>query len=76
MKISKQIGDFLKNERVKAGLTQEQLIKLMGFKSKNSIVKIEKGIARVTVEQLLKYYKILNFDLSKFFETIDYTQLK
>lgn len=71
MSISKQIGDFLKNKRVKTGLTQEQLIKLMGFKSKTSIVKIEKGITKITVEQLLKYSKILNFEISEFFETLN-----
>lgn len=70
MSISKQIGDFLKNERVKAGLTQGQLIKFMGFKSKTSIVKIEKGITKITVEHLLEYSKILNFKISEVFETL------
>ena len=68
MCVSKKIGELIKNKRIELGLSQDQLAKLMGFKNRTSIFKIEKGIASITVEQLQEFSKILNFEISEVFE--------
>lgn len=68
MCVSKKIGELIKNKRIELGLSQDQLAKLMGFKNRTSIFKIEKGIASITVEQLKEFSKILNFEISEVFE--------
>lgn len=65
---NKEIGELIKNKRLELGLSQDQLAKLMGFKNRTSIFKIEKGIASITVEQLQEFSKILNFEISEVFE--------
>lgn len=71
MSISKQIGDFLKNKRIELGLSQDQVAKLISFKNRASVFKIEKAITKITVEHLLEYSKILNFKISEVFETLN-----
>ena len=70
MNTSKQIGEFLKNKRMELGLSQDQVAKLMGFKNRASVFKIEKAITKITVEHLLEYSKKLNFKISEVFETL------
>ena len=68
---NKEIGELIKNKRIESGYSQDQLAKLMGFKNRTSIFKIEKGIASITVEQLQEFSKILNFEISEIFEKND-----
>ena len=68
MCISNNIRELIKNKRIELGLSQDQLAKLMGFKNRTSIFKIEKGIASITIEQLQEFSKILNFEISEVFE--------
>lgn len=68
MCVSKKIGELIKNKRIELGLSQDQLAKLMGFKNRTSIFKIEKGIASITVEQLQEFSKLLNFEISEVFK--------
>ena len=65
MCISNNIRELIKNKRLELGLSQDQLAKLMGFKNRTSIFKIEKGIASITIEQLQEFSKVLNFEISK-----------
>ena len=68
---NKEIGELIKNKRIELGLSQDQLAKLMGFKNRTSIFKIEKGIASITIEQLQEFSKTLNFEISEIFEKND-----
>ncbi|WP_064612479.1 helix-turn-helix domain-containing protein [Streptobacillus moniliformis] len=67
---NKYIGNIIKQKRIELGYSQEDLSKLMGFKSRSSIFKIEKGITNVSVEHLQKLSNILNINLEKIFSEI------
>lgn len=45
---------LLKEERTKRGITQEQLAKCLGFKSKSSYCLMEKGITSISVDMANK----------------------
>lgn len=56
----KTVGERIKHKRESLGLTQEELAKKMGYKSKSTINKIEKGINDVSQSKLIDFAKILN----------------
>ncbi len=60
--LNEKIGELIKNKRIELGLSQDKLAKLMGFKNRTSIFKIEKGIASITIEQLQEFSKVLKLD--------------
>ncbi len=60
------IGKRLKEERKKQGITQKELAKKLGYTSNGTIVQIEKGITKITVQQLQKFCKALNISFDKF----------
>ena len=68
--LNEKIGELIKNNRIELGLSQDQLAKLMGFKSSTSIFKIEKGIASITIEQLQEFSKILRLDFEEVLKTL------
>ena len=68
--LNEKIGELIKNKRLELGLSQDQLAKLMGFKNRTSIFKIEKGIASITIEQLQEFSKILKLDFEDVLKTI------
>ena len=68
--LNEKIGELIKNKRIELGLSQDQLAKLMGFKSSTSIFKIEKGIASITIEQLQEFSKILRLDFEEVLKTL------
>ena len=63
--INEKISKKLKLERIKAGLTQEQLAEKSGL-SRNSIQKIETGKVSPTVETLEKLALAFNMDFQTF----------
>ncbi len=54
------VGIKIKECREKLGLTQEQLAKLVGYKSKSSINKIEMGINDITQSKVVEFSNVLN----------------
>lgn len=50
------IGELLKNERLKAGLTQEQLAERIGTK-KNIVSRVERGHADIQLSTLVKLFR-------------------
>lgn len=53
------IGDRIKMRRLELGLTQEELAKRMGYKSKSTINKVEAGINDVNMSTTKRYAKAL-----------------
>jgi transcriptional regulator with XRE-family HTH domain len=54
------IGSNIKQRREELGLTQEELAKKMGYKSKSTINKIEAGINDITQSKVIAFAKVLN----------------
>lgn len=57
------IGEQLKNERQKAGLTQEQLANMIGTK-KSFISRVERGHADIQLSTLVKLFRGLGRQVS------------
>ena len=53
------IGDKIKERRIALGITQEELAKKMGYKSRSSINKIELGINDIPQSKIVKFAQIL-----------------
>ena len=53
------IGKNIARRRTELGLTQEELAFLMGYKSKTSINKIEKGINDIPQTKIVKFAEVL-----------------
>ena len=49
------IGERIKARREELGLTQDELAKRMGYTSKSTVNKVEKGINDVTQSNIIKY---------------------
>lgn len=54
------IGDRIKMRRQELGLTQEELAKRMGYKSKSTVNKVETGKNDVNQSTAVKYTEALN----------------
>lgn len=54
------IGKRIKERRLELGLSQDELAKRIGLKSKSTICKIERGEDNLTSPTLQKYAKALN----------------
>lgn len=54
------MGNKIKNLRIKKGFTQEELAKKMGYTSRSTINKIEKGLVDLPQSKLVELAKILN----------------
>ena len=54
------IGERIKNRREELGLSQDELAKKMGYTSRSTINKVEKGINDVTQTNVVKYAKALD----------------
>lgn len=57
------IGEQLKNERLKAGLTQEELAEKIGTK-KSYISRVERGLADIQLSTLVKVFRGLGKEVS------------
>ena len=53
------VGDNILNRRKELGLTQEELAKRMGYKSKSTINKIEMGINDIPQGKIAKFAEVL-----------------
>lgn len=58
------LGQRLKLAREQAGLSQEELARRLGYKSKSSITKIEKGIQAMTLSAIKDFAQELGLDPS------------
>ena len=60
------IGERVKQRRLELGLTQDELAKRMGYKSKSTINKIEKDINDVSQSKMVELARALSCDVSYF----------
>lgn len=58
--MSKDMGRRIRNRREELGLTQEDLAKRLGYKSKSTVNKIELGINDITQRKIAAFAKALN----------------
>lgn len=58
------IGDAIKRFREQRGWTQEQLAEKMGYTSKSTINKIEKGINDVGQRKIIKFAEVFGCDVT------------
>ena len=57
------IGETIKKIREEKGMTQEELSHKLGYKTKSSISKIEKGLAEFPISKLRKIADALDVDV-------------
>ena len=55
-----EIGNRIKELRLKKGYTQEELAKKMGYTSRSTINKIEKGIVDISQSKIIDFANALN----------------
>ncbi len=67
--IAKQIGQRIRNHRIKLGLSQEKLAEFSGVHH-TYIGQLERGEKNATLESVEKISKALNLPLSKLFENL------
>ena len=65
-KLRKQAGDWLKELRGRAGLSQVQLADELGFKYYTFVSQVENGFGRLPVESREAWAKALNVEPSEF----------
>ena len=53
------IGENIKERREALGMSQDELAEKMGYKSRSTIAKIEKGVNDVTQTNIVKFAKVL-----------------
>jgi len=53
------IGENIKERRESLGMSQDELAEKMGYKSRSTIAKIEKGVNDVTQTNIVKFAEIL-----------------
>lgn len=58
------IGDRIKSRRIELGYSQEYLAKLMGYKSRSTINKIELGVNDITQSKVSAFAQALNTSVS------------
>ena len=59
MKMDFELGQRIKLARERLGMSQEALASRLGYKSKSSITKIEKGEQRLTLSTIKEFARIL-----------------
>lgn len=55
-----EIGNKIKERREALGLSQDELAERMGYKSRSTIAKIEKGVNDVTQTNIVKFAEVLH----------------
>lgn len=58
------IGAKIKNKRLEMGMTQTELAKKMGYKSKSTINKIENGTNDIPQSKIVKFAEVLNTSIA------------
>ncbi len=54
------IGERIKARREELGMSQDELAEKMGYKSRSTIAKIEKGVNDVVQANIVKFSEVLN----------------
>ena len=65
-----EIGDRIKARRTELGLSQEELALKVGYTSRSTVNKIEKGTRRPQVEDLKKIADVLDVDMDYLYNGI------
>lgn len=58
------IGTRIKERRIELGMSQDELAEKMGYKSRSTIAKIEKGVNDVVQSNIVKFSEILNTSIA------------
>lgn len=58
------IGERIKKRRLELGMSQDELAERMGYKSRSTITKIEKGINDVVQSNIVKFSEALNTSIA------------
>ena len=58
------IGNRIKDRRIELGMSQDELAEKMGYKSRSTIAKIEKGVNDVVQSNIVKFSEVLKTDVS------------
>ncbi len=58
--ILQSMGKKIKDLRLQKGLTQDELAKKMGYTSRSTINKIEKGLVDISQSKIIEFANILN----------------
>jgi transcriptional regulator with XRE-family HTH domain len=58
------IGERIKERRIELGMSQDELADRMGYKSRSTIAKIEKGINDVVQANIVKFAEVLNTSIA------------
>ena len=58
------IGTRIKDRRIELGMSQDELAEKMGYKSRSTIAKIEKGVNDVVQSNIVKFAEILNTSIA------------
>lgn len=58
------IGTRIKDRRIELGMSQDELAEKMGYKSRSTIAKIEKGINDVVQANIVKFAEVLNTSIA------------
>lgn len=54
------IGERIRDRRIELGMSQDELAEKMGYKSRSTIAKIEKGVNDVVQANIVKFAEVLN----------------
>ena len=54
------LGQRIKNRRIELGLTQEELGKMVGYKSRTTVNKVELGISSLNETKIIAFAKALD----------------
>ena len=68
MTIDEFLGNELRKERVKKGISQDKAAEALGVKSRNTVSIIELGKQKMTVATLIRYCDFLGIDYIKLLE--------
>ena len=63
-----KLGEKIKEIRLKEGLSQEALAKELGYNSRSTINKIEKGINEISYDKLMLLIKKYEIEMDELFE--------
>ena len=69
--MKKTIGEKIKEIRMQNNLTMDELAEELGYSSRSTINKIEKGINDISYEKLLLLLKKYEISMSEFIEDND-----
>lgn len=58
------IGSRIKERRIELGMSQDELAEKMGYKSRSTIAKIEKGINDVVQTNIVKFAEVLGVSVA------------